>query len=332
MLKADMQLNLQSTDLTAQAPFKALELPERRAEIWAIGGGKGGIGKSLVSSGLSITLAQRGKSVLLFDADLGGANLHTLLGLQAPERSISDFIERRTNNLADVTVSTHVPNLRLISGASDSLESANPKYAQKVRLLKKLRAFAGDTLVLDVGAGTGFNALDFFNLSTVGILVALPEPTSVENGFRFLRSALLRKLRHISNHDAFQKLIDAAHDPRTEAELRHTQVLIQRAGEIETQFGDSAKRIVEQFQPRLVLNQVRDDEDLKVGHGLRSVCQKMLGVELRFQGAIPYDDTVWQAVRRRRPHVVEFPESRAAQAMSRLVDHLSNETQLTMAF
>lgn len=303
-----------------------------RAQILAIGGGKGGIGKSLISSGLAITLAQRGRRVVLFDADLGGANLHTLLGVQPAGVSITDFVERRVRELSDVAVSTGVPNLSLISGAGDSLESANMKYAQKVRLMKKLRSLGADVVVLDVGAGTGFNALDFFNLAQVGLLVALPEPTSIENGYRFLRGAALRRLRQVSTHEAFQRLLDQAQDPQADAKMRHMHVIAQRAGDIEPRLGEGVMRALEVFSPRLVLNQVRDDDDLKVGHGLRSVCAKMLGIDLRFQGAIPYDDTVWQAVRKRRPHVVAFPQSGAAEALHRLVDNLSTRKQLTMTF
>lgn len=329
----DMVLNDLPEELPVQPAFKNFEGGERRAEIWAVGGGKGGIGKSLLSTGLSITMAKRGKKVLLFDADLGGANLHTLLGIQPPARSITDFLDRRVSELNELIVPTGIPNLSLISGASDNLESANPKYAQKVRLLKKLRASAGDMLVLDVGAGTGYNALDFFNLATVGFIVALPEPTSIENAYRFLRGAMLRKLRNSANHDGFQKLLDKAHDTKgSNSALRHMDVIAQRAGEMDLRLGDLVKRVQEQFRPRLILNQVRDQEDLRLGYHLRSASQKMLGIDLRFQGAIPHDDTVWQAVRKRRPHVVEFPTSPAAGAMGRIVDLMRNENQLTMAF
>ena len=63
----------------------ALPRPVRR-QIWSIGGGKGGIGKSLLAASLGWQLARLGKRVVLVDADLGGANLHTCLGLPGPSR------------------------------------------------------------------------------------------------------------------------------------------------------------------------------------------------------------------------------------------------------
>ena len=50
-------------------------------------------------------------------------------------------------------------------------------------------------MLLDLGAGTSFNILDFFLLSEVSLLAVVPEPTSIENGYRFIKSALYRRLR-----------------------------------------------------------------------------------------------------------------------------------------
>ncbi len=95
-------------------------LPVVRAKrhIWSIGGGKGGIGKTLLTAALGWQLARMGKRVVMVDADLGGANLHTCLGLPNPTLTLADFIRRRTERIEDVAAETGTPGLRLISGAS----------------------------------------------------------------------------------------------------------------------------------------------------------------------------------------------------------------------
>src|SRR5436853_5119850 len=97
--------------------------PQR--QIWSVGGGKGGIGKSLLTASLGYQLAQLGKRVVLLDADLGGANLHTCLGVPSPQATLGDFIQRKVANIEDIAVETGIPGLRLISGASDFLSAAN---------------------------------------------------------------------------------------------------------------------------------------------------------------------------------------------------------------
>ena len=67
--------------------------------IWSVGGGKGGIGKSVVTANIGCALAMAGKKVVLVDADLGGANLHTYFGIKFPEKGLEDYIKGRIGSL-----------------------------------------------------------------------------------------------------------------------------------------------------------------------------------------------------------------------------------------
>jgi flagellar biosynthesis protein FlhG len=172
---------------------RAARASARARRVIAIGGGKGGIGKSLVAVNLAIELARREERVVLVDADLGGANLHTCLGIDLPRRTLSDFIERRAQRIEDVVTPTGIPGLGLISGAMDHLDAANPKYAQKMRLMRSIQSLDVDHVILDLGAGTHLNVLDLFLVSDHGILVLVPEPTAVENVYRFVKAAFWRR-------------------------------------------------------------------------------------------------------------------------------------------
>ncbi|HEX8435873.1 P-loop NTPase, partial [Archangium sp.] len=182
----------------------------RPHRIIAVGGGKGGIGKSLVSANLGVALASRGQRVLLVDADLGGANLHTCLGVGQPTATLSDFMLRPKARLEDVIVPTGVPNLSLIAGALDVLDAANIKYAQKQRLLRGLQTQSVDYLILDLGAGSSFNTLDFFIIADHCVLVLLPEPTSVENAYRFIKAAFYRRLQQVEAQYGIENLVERA--------------------------------------------------------------------------------------------------------------------------
>ena len=67
---------------SGNAPYK---------QIWAIGGGKGGVGKTLITANFAITLAKAGASVTLVDLDLGGANLHTCLGVEQTTKTLTEI-------------------------------------------------------------------------------------------------------------------------------------------------------------------------------------------------------------------------------------------------
>ena len=63
-------------------------------QIWAVGGGKGGVGKSTISTLLAFWLARMGKKTILIDVELGGANLHTFMGIKSPPRTLNDYITK----------------------------------------------------------------------------------------------------------------------------------------------------------------------------------------------------------------------------------------------
>src|SRR6185295_6844890 len=98
--------------------------------IVAFGGGKGGVGKSLLCANVGIYLAQLGKRVVLLDADLGGANLHTFVGIDRPAVTLGAFFGRRVARIEEVVVPTRVANLGLLSGEGEPLGAANSRPEQ----------------------------------------------------------------------------------------------------------------------------------------------------------------------------------------------------------
>jgi flagellar biosynthesis protein FlhG len=183
----------------------------------AIGGGKGGIGKSLVAVTLGIELVRRGLRVVLVDCDLGGANLHSFLGMEYPRETLSDFVLRRVESLSQLVITTPVPGLGLVSGARNAIQVANPMHQQKLRLLRAVAKLDADVAILDLGAGTHYNVVDFFLQAHHGILVIVPEPTSVENAYRFLKAAFLRRVRSVDASFGIRDLIQEVTRARASA-------------------------------------------------------------------------------------------------------------------
>jgi flagellar biosynthesis protein FlhG len=297
---------------------------QRRAaarRIIAVGGGKGGIGKSMVSANLGVALAQAGKRVLLVDADLGGANLHTCLGVGPPESTLSDFLRRGKASLDDVMVSTGVPNLSLIAGAQDSLDAANLKYAQKQKLLRSLLSQSADYLILDLGAGTSFNTLDFFIIADHALLVVLPEPTSVENAYRFVKTAFFRKLQNAESRYGIQDLVEGALSTR-EGGLRTLHDVVEQVRRKAPSDAERLERELAAFRVRLVVNQARTDSDARVGTAMVSAWKKFFGIDMDDLGALRYDDEAWKAVRKRKPVLIEQPDSPVSQGLQRIATRI----------
>jgi flagellar biosynthesis protein FlhG len=287
-------------------------------EIIAVGGGKGGIGKSLISSNLAVHLSQQGKKVVLLDADLGGANLHTCLGMPLPKSTLSDFVNRRVPDLTHVITPTGFPNLGLISGALDVLGAANPKYTEKLRLLREIARLDVDCVIIDLGGGTGFNILDFFLIADHGILAVVPEPTSIENAYRFIKAACYRRLKMLEVEWNLKPVVEEAMSERDTRGLKTPADLLAYVEKKEPEAGARLRAELDRFPLYLIVNQARTPEEHQLGKSIADACRRYFGIRMKYLGAIPYDDAVWQAVRRRRPVVVDSPTAKASEQIRQI--------------
>ena len=277
--------------------------PDSGARLLAVGGGKGGVGKTFVTANLATSLARLGKRVVAVDVDLEGANLHTCLGVGTPQRSLADFVAEREEDLGKLLTDTALPNLRLISATHGNLADAQPSHLRRVRLLRALRQLDADIVLLDLGAGSHASVLDYFLVSDDGVLVLQPEPTSVENAYTFLRAAFYRRMRLAMVGHGVRQLVTMAMDQRNERGIRTPLDLLR---EIEATDTAEARRFVETmrvFRPRLIVNGVRTAEDVKLGFAVASVCKKYFGLEAEYLGYVNYDDEARQSVSARRPIV-----------------------------
>jgi flagellar biosynthesis protein FlhG len=197
------------------------------------------------------------------------------------------------------------------------LWAANPRPATKNRLINQVRGLEADFLICDLPSGSGFIALDFFLVAHVGILVVMPEPTSVENTYRFMKSAFLRRLRDPRRLEALRS--DRVHEGGIPAPLD----LYEEARRLDD--AELAQRLVDEmraFRPRVVVNQTRARSDADLGMQIRSAGRRRLGISLDYLGHVDGEEAVSLAIRRRRPLVVEYPESKATKSIERIVRKL----------
>ncbi len=311
----------ESQDLS---PFDSLTpaMGQRLKQIWAIGGGKGGVGKSLIASSLAISLSRLGNKVIAVDLDLGGANLHTTLGVDLPKQTLSDFVSDRIKNINDCVVSTGINNLEIISGAQDSVGIANLGYDRKVHLLQNLKTVDADYLIIDLGAGTTYNTLDFFLFSDVGLITVLPEPTSIENAYRFIKSCYYRRLRLSKRLAAIRPTIEMAMDSKNPLNIKSPSDLFREVSKVNPEGATRLKEEIERFRPKLIVNQARTQTDVDIGFSVKTVCKKYFGIDMDYVGYLDYDSSVWQAVRKKRPLMFEFPNSRLVSSIERMTQYL----------
>ncbi|RKY88314.1 hypothetical protein DRQ15_10075 [candidate division KSB1 bacterium] len=288
--------------------------------VLAIGGGKGGVGKTVITIALGMALASFGRRTVLVDADLGGANLHTFLGIEDPEYTFFDFYTMQKSSLNDILLDTSLENLKFISGACGTLGLANPKYSQKLHLIRQLKQIDADYILLDLGAGSSYNVIDFFLAAGEGIVISTPEPASIQETFYFIKTALLRKLTQtFHRHPELSSIFDV-HGYFNDREATFSiKELYKKVENIDNDAASVFQGILRKFQPKLILNMVMQSEEALEGMALKTAVGEMLMLEMDYWGFIEYDEDVRNAAMQKKPFMIWNPKSRAAKRISQIV-------------
>lgn len=283
-----------------ESPYSSLRgRVQANSTIIAVGAGKGGVGKSFVSSSLAIFLAQLGHNTLIVDLDLGAANLHTWLGQGIPPRSIQEFIRDPNVTLEDVCHQTTWPKLRLISGASEMLVPADIDDFSRARLMSAIFRFPSDFIILDLSAGTHLTTLDFFLMAHHHLVLFTPEPSSVENAYRFMKAAFYRKLKRYEFQLHIKDQLDQfLNSPKAMGVRSPAEFLKKLCGE-DAVLQHKVQNIMRQLDFRIILNQVRTAQDATLGPAIQSVSYKHFGLPCGLLGTLEYDNAVWQSLRQK---------------------------------
>ena len=294
-----------------------------RPRDWAIGGGKGGIGKSVIATNVAAAIAGPDTRVALIDADLGGANLHTLLGVPSPKANLSDFISKRVNSLGEIMTPTPIDNVWLVSGAKALVEMANPNFGQKAKLLRHINDLEVDHVVLDLGAGTSFNVLDFFLVARKGVLVVVPEPTSVENAYHFLKAAFFRKLKRAKPRPQVKAAIKEVMNGSARAKVKTPRDLITQVWAVDPEVGAALVAEASAFRPGLIVNRADHPKHERLGEDMVTACRDYFGIRLQYLGSLPNDKLVHRSVVEQKPASEYFTEIPFVGAVKSVVDKLT---------
>ena len=289
--------------------------------IVAVGGAKGGVGKSILSANLAAKLACHGHRVLLIDLDLGSANLHTYFGLPMPSASVADVLAGAEQSLESVFVETPVDGLLLAPGGRDDSWAPHMDAPESVfgsfwqRILQAKSKWNIDFVILDLGAGSHPLTIDFFSIAHLGITTVLPEPTSIENAYSFLKATLWRLAANVSQRmnsgpsaGELKKFLFSDADGVT----TDTMTTFEKLKSLSDQHPKLVEMLLGALKGRqlgVVVNQVRSQRDIDIGPSMGHISRRFFGMQASSIGFLNYDDAAWKSLRNRRLLVLDFPHS-----------------------
>ena len=297
--------------------------------IIPIASGKGGVGKSLVAANLSIALAQTGRQVVLVDLDLGGSNLHVILGQMGSVQGIGTFMADPNVSFEDIVLDTSYRNLRFIPGEAEVPGMANLKTTQKKKIINHLLKVSADYLILDLGAGTSLDIMDFYLMSGRGLIVTSPTLTANLNAYLFLKNIAFRIIHNCFGSrspggEFLTKLKKEGHS----MQKVYIPKLIDQLEAIDPENCEKYRKMISNLRPRLIMNMMEEPRDAAKASKLRHSSREYLGLDMEHLGVIYRDDIQIKALNSRLPVIKYKPGAVLSQAIYRIADKLIEEEDL----
>lgn len=291
--------------------------------IISVGGGKGGVGKSMVSSNLAVQYAKAGFKVILIDLDVGAANLHTIFGINSPPKGIGDYFITPRSQLSDYLIPVSIDNLQLAPGSGFVPEMTSLKLAQKLKMIHQIQSLQADIVLLDLGAGTSHAVIDFFSMTHFGLIVTTPEPTSIINAYEFLKNVIYRILfRVFKNQPEILKLLKVAALPNNKMNISTISDLIQAIQKYNPWASELIKNICQDLHMTLIFNQSRKVEDAELAAKFHEISKRYLGINILFGGLIFYNEEVSASIFKMKPISLVYPESTTSSSLQNLASRV----------
>ncbi|MEQ1706655.1 MAG: MinD/ParA family protein [Rickettsiales bacterium] len=162
-------------------------MSETRQNLIAVASGKGGVGKTWLSVTLAHLIARSGRSVLLFDGDIGLANVDVQLGL-TPRRDLSSVLSGRST-LKEAVTHYAEGGFDIIAGRSGSASLATMPLEKLATIAGALRIMQNDYdfVIIDLGAGIEQHVQYLAGLASRCLVVLTDEPTSLTDAYAFIK-------------------------------------------------------------------------------------------------------------------------------------------------
>jgi flagellar biosynthesis protein FlhG len=302
--------------------------PSGPGKMIAVGGAKGGIGKSLFVANLGVFLSQRGKRTVVVDLDLGGANLHLYMGIWSLPHRIDDFLTLKVPTISDIMIPTKY-GPTLIGGGGGKLGAANLHFSRKLKLLRALKTIDADYVILDLGGDTTYNILDFYLAADQGFVLTTCEPASYLDAYGFIKMSLHRKLSRLfgpeSNYRKYKdfevaQLIKEFIFSNTSSSGRRMSDLVKQMEQSKPTHQRLVKELLDSFRPGIVVTMVEAREHVdELVSRLKDVSGKMLSIDLNHFGRVAFDKQIQKSAKDLVPSVAKAPDGAFANALRRIV-------------
>jgi flagellar biosynthesis protein FlhG len=292
-------------------------------QIIPIASGKGGVGKTTTVANLGISLARKGKTVILIDLDLGESNLHTVMGIKNIKPGLGHFINKRESSFESLIQETDIKKLYLITGDSLFPGAANLPYFQKKKIIKSIQELTADYILLDIGSGSSFNVIDFFLVSPESLIVTIPETTALLNAYSFIKNALFRLIYlalppRSDERQYFNKFCTSSIE-KGENDLGH---LIEAIKDFDMELSQKIIKSLSHFSPHIVFNMSLSEDEKYITDKLINITNKNLNKTVKTAAKIPWVNEMRRSSIVMKPYLQLYENSIYEESINLLSEYI----------
>jgi flagellar biosynthesis protein FlhG len=160
------------------------------------------------------------------------------------------------------------------------------------------------------------------------IVVIMPEITAIENMYYFVKNAFFRQLMKTLTANGHKEVFQDAWLNRTTYKITNLRQLIDHLADTSEDVQAIIAGELDHFCVQIILNQVRNNQEIMIGTSVKSVCLKYFGLKARYAGFLEYDDFIPRCINKRQPYLQAYPESRCAKELESLAANLIEGKQV----
>ena len=302
----------------------------------AIASGKGGVGKTVTTANLALSLAQRAPSqdrpLIAIDLDIGCGNLNSCLGVRSPNGTINSFFNNQVSSLEQVLTPTAQDNLKMVSASYSGLPEPELSDDLIQTLVDEIGSFNTPYLLMDLGAGTSNRVVDLFLSATQRIVVVAPEALSLHNAFVFLKTALLRFLwRELDREDFLGPVKSTLKKLVANQETLDIPLLIEKLKKWYRYSAYVLSGLIDDLKIKFIVNMYRGGEERSHLLRFHDLLFKYLNVRtnISYLGFVHFDRGIRNSVQNIEPFLLHYPRNRAAGDFLRLAQRLEKQETLS---
>jgi len=184
-------------------------------------------------------------------------------------------------------------------------------------LEKKINA---DFVILDLGAGSHYNVLDFFLAADHGIVVVNPDPLSILESYNFIKLALFRQIAQtIRSHNGALTLIKEIARTETHRSQSTVHDLLREVQGMDVTLGEKMTAFLTEFRPMIMINMLAGTNDENNVLAIKRAAEELLAIDMEYIGAVQKDDTVRKSLDKMIPFISYDPKSPASRDLANII-------------